>query len=172
MTRMSTPSDPSTSASAGTSYGTGSGSSSGTSGQSAASLTSSPRDSRSTSDTAQDTAARIADRLAPATERASEHLHDAVDSAQRHADDFLQAAPRAIGKAAAQMEWVAQRGLDQARHAGQMLSDRGRQARERTLDYVHEAPFKSLLMAMAAGAAVTLLAGWMVRSRARHPHHH
>lgn len=125
-----------------------------------------PRTHTPTEERAQDTAHAVAERLADRAEQARQRMHSAMDSVQRGADDLLQAAPTAFSRAAAQMEALTRRGMDRAREAGHRVSDSAHLARDRTLGYVHNEPVKSLLFAMAAGAAVALLAGWLTRGRA------
>ncbi|WP_374674834.1 hypothetical protein [Ideonella sp.] len=117
---------------------------------------------------AHDTAQAVADRLAERADHARERMHAAVDTLHHGADDLLHAAPNAFSRAAAQMEAITRRGVDRAREAGHRVSDSAHLARDRTLGYVAHEPVKSLLIAVAAGAAVALLAGWLSRSR-QHP---
>ncbi|MBI5269397.1 MAG: hypothetical protein HY856_06925 [Burkholderiales bacterium] len=114
---------------------------------------------------AHDTAQAVAERLAERADHARDRMHAAVDSLHHGADDLLHAAPNAFSRAAAQMEAITRRGVDRAREAGHRVSDSAHLARDRTLGYVSNEPVKSLLIAVAAGAAVALLAGWLSRSR-------
>lgn len=123
-----------------------------------------PRTTSHAEEQVQDTAQAVADRLTERAEQARQRMHSALDTVQRGADDLMHAAPTALSRAAAQMEALTRRGVDRAREAGHRVSDSAHLARDRTVGYVQNEPVKSLLFAMAAGAAVALLAGWLTRS--------
>lgn len=123
----------------------------------------------SPAETASDTATRIADQLADkahnavsATRQRANGALDSIDAGVDHMHDY---APSAFSRAAAQMESLTRRGVDRARDASNAVRDRAHQAGDRAVGYIQHEPVKSVLMAVAAGAAVAMLASWFARSR-------
>lgn len=98
--------------------------------------------------------------ISSTTHKAGEQLH-AV------AEDLEHLAPSAFSRAAAQMEALTQRSLERARDASHQVRDQAQRAGDRTVDLIQHAPVKSVLIAVAAGAAVALLGAWFARSRGR-----
>ncbi|MGM9488506.1 hypothetical protein [Ideonella sp. YS5] len=74
-------------------------------------------------------------------------------------------ASSAFSRAAAQMEEITRRGMDRAREASTQVRDQANRAGDRAVGYIQEEPVKSVLIAVAAGAAVAMLAAWFARSR-------
>lgn len=60
------------------------------------------------------------------------------------------------------------RGTNAVREGSAKLKDSVSQLTDRTAEYVHEQPVKSVLMAAAAGAAIAILASLMTSHRSRH----
>ncbi|MBP6903492.1 MAG: hypothetical protein KBC73_25630 [Burkholderiaceae bacterium] len=58
---------------------------------------------------------------------------------------------------AAQVETLAQRGIERVREAGQAVGERAARAGDRTVDYIRDEPVKSVLIAAAAGAGLAAL---------------
>ena len=95
-------------------------------------------------------------------------VNSAIQSANTLAADVKDAidrAPSALGQAGAQLETLARNGLDRARELGTNVRDRAAQTGDRTVAYIHEQPVKAVLIAAAAGAALTLLASALTRNR-------
>jgi ElaB/YqjD/DUF883 family membrane-anchored ribosome-binding protein len=92
-----------------------------------------------------------------------------ITSSLNHTADearsVLDRAPALIGEAGAQLESLTQRGIDRARKVSATVREQAGQATERTVGYIQEQPVKSVLIAAAAGAALTLLAGALSRRR-------
>lgn len=118
------------------------------------------------------TATQVADHLADkadqaigATRRQTTHALDNLESGVEH---LRTQAPSAFSRAAAQMEELTRRGVERARDAGNQVRDQAHRASDRAVGYVRDEPVKSVLIAVAAGAAVAMLAGWFARSRSNH----
>jgi ElaB/YqjD/DUF883 family membrane-anchored ribosome-binding protein len=69
---------------------------------------------------------------------------------------------RAAGKASA----LAHRGLDAVLESSDQLRAKAHQASDSTVAYIRQEPVKAMLMAAAAGAALTALISLLSRSRA------
>lgn len=69
---------------------------------------------------------------------------------------------RAAGKASA----MAHRGLDAVLDGTDQLRAKAQHASDSTVDYIRQEPVKAMLMAAAAGAALTALIALLSRSRA------
>lgn len=123
----------------------------------------------SPAETTSDTATRIADQLADKAHNAvsatRQRANGALDSLDAGVDQMHDYAPSAFSRAAAQMESLTRRGVERARDAGDVVRDRASQAGDRAVGYIQHEPVKSVLMAVAAGAAVAMLASWFARSR-------
>jgi ElaB/YqjD/DUF883 family membrane-anchored ribosome-binding protein len=101
---------------------------------------------------------------------------DALEAARRTADGTLDALhnkidalhdliPGALGRAGARADDLARRGIERARQAGSELRERAEYAGDRTVAYVKDEPVKSILLAVAAGAALAALFGVLMRGR-------
>jgi ElaB/YqjD/DUF883 family membrane-anchored ribosome-binding protein len=77
-------------------------------------------------------------------------------------------ASSAFSRAAAQMEELTRRGMDRAKEVSTQARDQANRAGDRAVGYIQDEPVKSVLIAVAAGAAVAMLAAWFARSRASH----
>jgi ElaB/YqjD/DUF883 family membrane-anchored ribosome-binding protein len=77
-------------------------------------------------------------------------------------------ASSAFSRAAAQMEELTRRGMDRAKEVSTQARDQANRAGDRAVGYIQDEPVKSVLIAVAAGAAVATLAAWFARSRASH----
>jgi ElaB/YqjD/DUF883 family membrane-anchored ribosome-binding protein len=77
-------------------------------------------------------------------------------------------ASSAFSRAAAQMEELTRRGMDRAKEVSTQARDQANRAGDRAVGYIQDEPVKSVLIAVAAGAAVAMLAAWFARSRAPH----
>jgi ElaB/YqjD/DUF883 family membrane-anchored ribosome-binding protein len=96
-----------------------------------------------------------------AADTAADHLQASAD----HLSQMSQLAPSAFSRAAAQMDELTQRSMDRAREATHQVRDQAHRASDRAVGYIQHEPVKSMLFAVAAGAAVAMLAGWLARSR-------
>ena len=70
-----------------------------------------------------------------------------------------------LGRTAAQVDEVASRGVERARHTGLQAQDKWAHASDRTVSYIHEKPVKSVLAAAAAGVGIAYLAALITGSR-------
>lgn len=77
----------------------------------------------------------------------------------------LDRAPAMVGEAGKQLETLTQNGIDRARELGTTVRQQASHATERTVGYIQEQPVKAVLIAAAAGAAITLLASALTRRR-------
>lgn len=55
--------------------------------------------------------------------------------------------------------------VERARQTSLTVRDKAAQASDRAVTYVQEEPVKAVLISAAAGAVLTALAGWLLRSR-------
>jgi len=93
--------------------------------------------------------------------RIPEQLNHLAESAQAGAHD----AAHLLNRAADHAGEIAQRSLDAVRDSGRHLRDRAHHAGAETRTWVRDEPVKSLLIAAATGAVLTLLIGLLGRSR-------
>jgi len=120
---------------------------------------------KTTSDVAPSTTSHLADQLAQkahsAVDATRRRTNGALDSIDASVDQMHDYAPSAFSRAAAQMESMTRR----ARDASNAVRDSAHRAGDRAVGYIQHEPVKSVLIAVAAGAAVAMLAGWFARSR-------
>lgn len=94
---------------------------------------------------------------------------DGIDRAGQAAEDAVRQAHERVTPAAvrlaSQAEDLAQRGLDVMRDGSQRLRERASDATDRGVRYVQEEPIKAVLIAAAAGAALTVIAQLFVGRR-------
>lgn len=107
--------------------------------------------------------ANVADQAIESTRRAANH---ALDSLHTGIETLREGVPQTLGRAAAQVESIARRGLDRARETGDRVREQVHHAGDRTVGYIREEPVKAILIAAATGAALAALIGW-VASRSR-----
>ena len=62
---------------------------------------------------------------------------------------------------------MARAGIEKARAAGASVAEQANRVGDKTVNYVRDEPTKALLIAVAAGAAATLLIGWATRQRSQ-----
>jgi ElaB/YqjD/DUF883 family membrane-anchored ribosome-binding protein len=117
-----------------------------------------------TSDYAGEGAARTDDALLGARRVAD----NAARSVQAGLDARRDRGPGAITRAAAQAEDLTRRGVERARHAADDVRHRATDLSDRTVHRIQDEPVKAVLVAVAVGAAATLLVQWL--SRSRHPY--
>jgi ElaB/YqjD/DUF883 family membrane-anchored ribosome-binding protein len=77
----------------------------------------------------------------------------------------IDAATRAAGNAADQAVHLAHQGTEAARYSAEQWQARARHWERSTRSYIEHEPVKATLIAMAAGAALVLLGGLLVRGR-------
>jgi ElaB/YqjD/DUF883 family membrane-anchored ribosome-binding protein len=107
-------------------------------------------------------AAGRADDAIAATRRAA---NGALDALHHGIDDLRDQTPGAISRAAAQVEDLTRRGLDRAKQTSADVRHPVSRASDRTVGYIQDEPVKSVLIALAAGAAAAALIGLLTRSR-------
>lgn len=67
---------------------------------------------------------------------------------------------------ATSLENLGHRATDLAVEGAHSVRDRALQARDTTAGWIQQQPLAAVLLAAASGAAVTLLAGWLMRASA------
>ena len=97
--------------------------------------------------------------------KASDLQQSAADTLTDGLHEAGNIASSAFSRAAAQMEELTRRGMDRARETSLQVRDQANRAGDRAVGYIQDEPVKSVLIAVAAGAAVAMLAGWFARSR-------
>ena len=110
-------------------------------------------------------AASKAEEALRSTQRAS---NGALDHLQGRVHELGQTVPGALGHAVSHAEELARRGLEKARLASAEVRDQVSRGSERSVAYIRDEPVKSVLMAVAAGAALAVIAGWASRTRSQH----
>lgn len=128
----------------------------------------------------------VSNPLRPLAERLAGQADGAIQSARHSGNGMLHGlqdgvhrledtVPPALARAADQVEDLAQRSLEQARHAGvqmrQAVSHSVRHAGDSTSGFIQHEPLKALLMAAAAGAALATVVGWLSRRHDASPRH-
>jgi len=124
------------------------------------------RGANATNDVIAKSSAKAGDLLAD-TQRATVEAEKTI---QAGLHQLREAVPATLSRAATQAEDLARAGIEKARAAGDSVRQQAQRAGEHTVSYVREEPAKALLMAMAAGAVVTLLIGWATRPRSQQRH--
>lgn len=116
-----------------------------------------------------DTASRVLDKAAQSADQAIRSTQDsankALDSAVDAVEELRQDAAPFLNRAAEKASAIAHRGVDAVLESSQQIRDRARQAGDVTVGYIKDEPVKSVLIAVAAGAATALLLSWLSRSR-------
>jgi len=97
--------------------------------------------------------------------KASDLQQSAADTLTDGLHEAGNIASSAFNRAAAQMEELTRRGMDRARETSLQVRDQAHRASDRAVGYIQDEPVKSVLIAVNAGAAVAMLAGWFARSR-------
>lgn len=108
-------------------------------------------------------------KLSQVANDALEHAHDvadrAVTSAQERVQDLAQQAPGFMDLAFDRVRALGERSGQIARATGAMAVDKARMAADHTADRIRQDPLKSVLIAVAAGAAVAVIASHMAHRR-------
>jgi ElaB/YqjD/DUF883 family membrane-anchored ribosome-binding protein len=118
-------------------------------------------------------ATEVGERMASRTDEALNSVKRAASNTERSLqaglDGLRDTVPGAVTRAAAQAEDLTRRGLEHARHAADEARHRAADLGDRTVHRIQDEPVKAVLIAVAAGAAATLLVQWLSRSR-HHPY--
>lgn len=115
-------------------------------------------------ETLADQAAESADHAIRTTQRVT---HDVLDKLAGNVQDMRQQVSPLLQRAGEQTSALTQQGLDAVHGGAQAVRDQVRQTGDSTIEYVKAEPVKAMLIAAAAGAALTALIGLMGRSRDR-----
>ncbi|MEO7854684.1 MAG: hypothetical protein ABIR94_20910 [Rubrivivax sp.] len=84
-----------------------------------------------------------------------------LDGMSNRLDHLRERAAPAFDRASEHVSDLAQRGGRYVRDSSRQLRAGAEHAGDNTALYIREAPFKSILIAAAAGAVIALLAGWL-----------
>lgn len=112
-----------------------------------------------------DAAITGADHAIAATQRTA---NDALDAAQDKVTGLRDSANGAMARAAAQVDDITRRGVERAKEATAEVRHQVSRAGERTVVYIQDEPVKSVLIALAAGAALAALLGALRSSSHTH----
>jgi ElaB/YqjD/DUF883 family membrane-anchored ribosome-binding protein len=96
------------------------------------------------------------------SKRAAAETEKTIQAGLNH---LREAVPATLSRATTQAEDMARAGIEKARAAGTNVANQAHRVGDKTRDYVRDEPTKAILMAVAAGAAATLLISWATRSR-------
>ena len=97
----------------------------------------------------------------PSSEPVADHALDKLSST---AQELRQQVSPLLERAGEQAGALAQRGADAVRVRTQRVRDQAARASDSTLDYIKGEPVKAVLIAAAAGAALTVLLGMLRKS--------
>lgn len=103
-----------------------------------------------------------ADELMNEAQRATAETEKNLQAGVHH---LREAIPATIARAAHSAEDLARAGIEKARAARAAVAEKAHELNDQTASYVRREPTKAILIAMAAGAAVTLVIGWATRNR-------
>jgi len=125
--------------------------------------------SRQTTQELSRAASRQIDRIADATGHALDQAHDVADQAlasvHNGAQNLADRTPGLVDLAIDRVKHLGERGSDIARATSAMAMDKARLAADHTADRIRRDPLKSVLIAVAAGAAVAVIASHMAHRR-------
>jgi ElaB/YqjD/DUF883 family membrane-anchored ribosome-binding protein len=110
-------------------------------------------------------AEQVGQRADEALKSARRVANGAIDSLHDKVDQMNEAIPGALSRAAARVDEITRRGIEQARDTSQHMRDQVARAGDRTVGYIKDEPLKSVLIAAATGAAVAALVTMLARSR-------
>lgn len=101
-------------------------------------------------------------------DRAASSAGHAIDSTRASTHDLLDSVSQSLEHLRERASPALDRASEIAHRSGRYVRDGSRQLRagaehagENTALYIREAPFKSIMIAAAAGAVIALLAGWL-----------
>jgi ElaB/YqjD/DUF883 family membrane-anchored ribosome-binding protein len=114
-------------------------------------------------------AANLADKAADGANSAIRSTQNVANAALDRLSDKVesvrdQASPM-IDRLSSQAEVAARRGIEAVRDTSAQIRERAHQVSDSTVGYIQEKPVKSMLIAVAAGAALMALLGLMNRPR-------
>jgi ElaB/YqjD/DUF883 family membrane-anchored ribosome-binding protein len=121
-------------------------------------------ESRTASKTEQ-AAEQVGQRADEALKSARRAATGAIDSLHDKVEQMNETVPGALSRAAARVDEITRRGIEQARDTSQHMRDQVTRAGDRTVGYIKDEPLKSVLIAAATGAAVAALVTMLARSR-------
>lgn len=125
--------------------------------------------SRHTTQKLSEAASHQVDRVADAASDALDHAHDAagraVSSAQERAQDLARQAPGFVDLAFDRVRHLGERGGQLARATSALAVDKAKLAADHTADRIRRDPLKSVLIAVATGAALAVIASHMAQRR-------
>lgn len=124
-----------------------------------------PENTHASQDNLVDQAAHSADQTIRATQNVA---NKALDSLAGSVQDIRQHAAPMLNRAVDQTSAMAHRGMDAVRDGSQQLRERAHRASDGTRNYIKDEPFKSMLYAAAAGAALMVLLRLAAGSYRRH----
>ena len=114
-----------------------------------------------TANNAQAAVGNLADRAASKAQQAIDSTqrvaNDAIDTVSDKVSGLRERGPAAISRAAAQVEELTSRAMERAREVSNDLRDQANRASDRTVGYIRDEPIKSVLIGVAAGAALAVL---------------
>ena len=127
-------------------------------------LTQLAKDGAETAHNAVASSAAKADEMLAHSQRATAQAEKTI---QAGLNQLREAVPATLARASTQAEDMARAGIEKARAAGASVAEQANRVGDKTVNYVRDEPTKALLIAVAAGAAATLLIGWATRQRSQ-----
>ena len=89
------------------------------------------------------------------------YLNDAVEQVSARLQDTRERVSPAVSRVASQASDYAKRGVDVMKERSAQLRDTAYRASDNTVGYIKDEPVKSILIAVAAGAAIMAAASWI-----------
>lgn len=118
-------------------------------------------------DAAHNVAAQTADKADEVLAQSQRVAAKTEKTIQAGLSQLREAVPATLARATTQAEDMARAGIEKARAAGASVAEQANRVGDKTVNYVRDEPTKALLIAVAAGAAATLLIGWATRQRSQ-----
>ena len=107
---------------------------------------------------------RAAEQTGHAIDATTQAVSGAFDALQNGVDHLRTDMPGAMTRAAAQVDELSHRGLKLARQTSADVREQVGRAGDRTVHYIQDQPVKSVLIAVAAGAALAAVVGLVART--------
>ncbi len=110
----------------------------------------------SPADMASELAQRSVDKAEHAISATKNAVSNTAAAVNEGLDNFQRSSQSAMINAASQADELARKGIEQARRAGSAIRETAQETGDRTVSYIRDQPVKSVLIAAAAGALITM----------------
>lgn len=107
----------------------------------------------------------LSDAANKAVDGAQDMAEKAITQVQSEAKDLTGQAPRLLDVAVERIKALSAKGVDVARESTAMAREKATQVADQASDRIRQDPLKSVLIAVAAGAALAVAAGYVAQRR-------